>query len=720
MIRSSMRGFAALLAGSLLFAGCGGGGGGSHSVPTTAGGSQTSPQNPITTSGSSSFTWGKQLLQQLAYVGPAKGGGLSVAVLVHMRNAAGLLKYAQDASNPASPTYRHWLTPAQIGAQYGASASDYQTVAKYFASYGLRVAGWPQREALSVSGSTQQFSAAFGTAFGTYTYLGKPIVAPTGTPRFASTLPVDAVVGLMSSVAPRRYLIHNNNASYYGYSPQQIATGFDYSGAYAAGFTGTGIHVGIIGTGPILNASGKDDDTAALSADWKAALAPVTQVASVPQPASSANAGTGTGASDYNPSTLASPPPVTNPNCSQANPNFPDYFTCNPEDGEAQLDTESEASLAPGSSVLFYNAFNPIEVCYNPSTGNYELPTGATCPTAGDLPVQEEGIELSDDEAQQAIADNTADAISMSFGEAENTAEYYGELGTLSSPGIEQIEMASLAAEGIALFASSGDDGAWECFDPATGNPLGTPCVSYPASDPNVVAVGGVNIPLDEGGNLTGAITAWADNTTLGGNGYFGNNVGSGGGVSTVFAAPAWQAATLGVANRVLPDISLDADPDSGPSVTIDSAYGFAPEAVGGTSAASPEAAAQWALVLQACKASSTCNLGGATGYRLGNPSPLLYAIYATEGTSGGYTVGAYAPTGFTPHLTYSQVFYDVTYGNNQAVPAPVPSPATGSAPLVVPTPTGYNSGPGYDQVTGLGAPFTGHLIQAITGTKAP
>jgi len=700
-------------------AGCGGGGG-SHAVPAIVSQpSQTGNTNPTATGGSTSFAWGHQLLSQLSYVGPAKGGGLSLAVMVHMQNAAGLVKYAQDASNPASPTYRHWLTPAQIGAQYGATASNYQAVAKYFASYGLRVGGWPQREMLSVTGTMQQFSNAFGTTFGTYTYLGKKIIAPSGTPKFSATLPVDSIVGMMSSVAPRSYFLHGNNASFFGYAPQQIATGLDYSGAYSVGLTGSGIHVGIIGTGPILNAKGGDDDTAALSGAWNASVASVTQVASIPQPATTANGQTGTVQTDNNPTGLASPPPVTTPSCQQANPYFPDYYTCNPEDGEAQLDTESIASLAPGSSVLFYLAFNPYYACYNPTTGNYDTPGATSCPS-GDLPLQEEGIDLTDDETQQAIADNTADAISMSFGEPENIASYFGYITPSGTPGLGQVEMASLVAEGIALFASSGDDGAWECFDPNSGNPLGTACVSYPASDPNVVAVGGINLPIDNGGNLIGSISAWADNTTLGGNGGFYNNVGSGGGVSSNFAAPPWQAATLGVASRELPDMSLDADPDTGPSVAIDAAYGFAPEAVGGTSASAPEAAAQWSLVLQACKASSTCNQGGATGYRLGNPAPLLYAIYATEGTSGGYTVGSYSPTGFKPALTYSQVFYDVTYGGNQAVPAPIPSPSAGASPLAIPTPTGYNSGPGYDQVTGLGAPFTGHLIQAITGTKVP
>ena len=693
------------VASAMILAGCGGGGG--HGTSSGA----VIPQAQTPTSGTPlTFAWGKQIVTQLPYVGPAtQGAGLSLAVMVRMQNPQGLVQYAASANDPSSPNYRHWLTPSEIASRYGATPSDYQAVAAYFQQFGLQVGAWPQREMLTVSGSTQQFSRAFGTTFGVYTYLGKKIVAPNGTPAFPSSLPIVSAVGLMGAPTARTFIIHNNNSMYYGYSPQQIATGFDYSGAYSAGYTGSGINVGIIGTGPILNTGAKDNDVAAYSAYWKAAVATITQVAASPQPATAANGQTGTSLTDTNPTELTSPPPLTAP-CSQpAYPQVPNYSTCQAEDGEAQLDTESIAGLAPGASVLFYFAYNANEYCVDTTSGAYQAASGPTCPT-NYTPYAEEGLNLSDDEVQQAIADNKADALSLSFGEPENDAVYSGYIepnGT--APGLGQVEFASLAAEGIAVFASSGDNGAWECFDPASGTPLGMACVNYPASDPNVVAVGGVNIPLDESGNLTGAISAWADNTTLGGNGGFSNNVGSGGGVSAVFTPAPWQSATVGNAMRELPDVSLDADPLTGPSIVQYAGFSGATQlyATGGTSAAAPEAAAQWGLVLQACKASSKCNTGGTYGYRLGNPASYFYTIYGTS----QYSASKYAPTGFTAQLNYAQVFYDVLYGGNQAVPA---------SPGPVATPSGYQAGPGYDQVTGLGAPFTGHLIQAITGTNVP
>lgn len=705
MIRSFKRSTLAAFVGLAMLTACGGGGGGG-AIPTT---SQPTQKNPVVYSpNAGSMAWGHDVLSQLPYLGPVKAGTLSMAVGVRMQNGAGLVRYAQQASDPSSGLYRQWLTPEQIGARFGASQSDYSAVASYLTGFGLKVGMWPQREVLSVSGSVGQFQRAFGTQFGSYIFKGKPVIAPIQAPQVPSNVHVTSAIGIMNAPLMRSYAIKGNNASFFGYSPQQVATGFDFSGAYSSGINGSGINVGIIGTGPIVNAQGGDDDTAAYGAYWHTSMAPVQQIAASPQPASTPNGGTGTGSVDPNPNGLATPPPMTD-FCRQSG-SIPDYTTCNPPDIEAQLDTEMISSLAPGSSVLFYNAYNPSE-CVNFSTGSIDPPVNGACPS-GDVVYPLEGIELTDDSIQQAIADNKADIISMSFGEPENFASAFGYIGPTDNPGVGNIEIASLVAEGIAVFVSSGDDGAWECFDPATGNPLGTPCASYPATDPNAVAVGAVNIPLDESGNLIGEIAAWGNNTTLGGNGSFGNNVGSGGGVSTVFTAPTWQVNTLGASMRLVPDMSLDGDPNSGQSVLVGAAFPSKQVfAEGGTSMSAPQSAAQWALVLQACRASATCNAGGSEGYRLGNPAPLFYAIYATS----SYSKGAYAPSGFKPGLPYGNVFTDVIYGGNTAYPAP---PGSGQA---TPPPTsGYESGPGYDQVTGLGAPSTGHLIQAITGTKVP
>ncbi|MBC5799970.1 MAG: hypothetical protein GIX03_16020 [Candidatus Eremiobacteraeota bacterium] len=84
------------------------------------------------------FVW-CQALTGAAKLGAAKLGTVDIGVLVTPHDAAGLMQYAADVSNPHSGRYRVFLTPDQIADRFGASKNDYQTVARYFASKGLAV-----------------------------------------------------------------------------------------------------------------------------------------------------------------------------------------------------------------------------------------------------------------------------------------------------------------------------------------------------------------------------------------------------------------------------------------------------------------------------------------------------------------------------------------------------------------------------------------------------
>ena len=693
---------ACVLAASLV-AGCGGGGG-SSALPSSSNGGSVIPPNPGT-SQQASFQWGQQLVSRAHYIGPANFNVGSVNVAISMQNVSGLLQYAQEVSNPATGLYRHFLTPQQIGSRFGAKTSDYIKVAQYFASYGLHVGGWPQREMLFIEGPQAQLESAFGTKFGMYTYGGQTFAAPTSMPRFTTAMPVTAVTNLVQVTTMHSYLMRGPASNQFrGYSPQQLARIFDYQGAYDAGFTGSGINVGIIGTGPIAAA-----DAVRLGQLYHAPIGAIKQMAVTDLGVSQALAGQPLptpvpGGSPVPPypysSGLQSPPPVTAP-CNGTLPK------CNPEDGEAQLDSQSVASLAPGATTLFYLAYNPNECVYSQHGPTY----GKPCPPGQGTP--QEGIGLTDPEIQQVIADNTADAISMSFGEGEplaidTQAIYFNSEGQ----GFGPVEFATLAAEGIAAFASTGDTGPFECTQ-FTGT--SQKCVSYPSGDPNVTAVGGVNATFNDNTGRAPLLTAWGSATQEGGNGAFGNNIGSGGGISDVFPAPPWQqnlaisngTATLQSSMRVQPDVSLDADPATGPTIVFNVPFGEQVSAIGGTSASSPEMAAMWALVLQACKQTAACaTASGPHPYRLGNPAPLFYAIYGK----------GFVTPNFTPHLPYANVIYDVLYGDTSAVAPFTPSPQA-TPPAIL---NGFQAGPGYDLVTGIGAPYGGHLIQAITGRIVP
>ncbi len=122
---------------------------------------------------------------------------------------------------------------------------------------------------------------------------------------------------------------------------------------------------------------------------------------------------------------------------------------------------------------------------------------------------------------------------------------------------------------GVSFFASSGDSG------------LGA---QYPSSSPNVISVGGTTLNFSSGSFASE--TGWS---------------GSGGGCSTYEAANSAQSSfsqygqVSCAGKRATPDVSLDADPNSGLSV-YDS-YGYQGQygwfTVGGTSASSPMWAAR-------------------------------------------------------------------------------------------------------------------------------
>jgi subtilase family serine protease len=178
-------------------------------------------------------------------------------------------------------------------------------------------------------------------------------------------------------------------------------------------------------------------------------------------------------------------------------------------------------------------------------------------------------------------AQNVARAASASFGECEFAASLSGSMV------VDDNSMMQAAAQGQTVFASSGDTGG---FCPVAvgvnGVPAGAPDVNFPASSPWAVSVGGTTLITGSDGSYSNEIAWFA----------------GGGGPSYFEPAPAAQAsvlppigtvcATAGVpCGRGVPDIAMDADPNTGANVYVDGQ----PTGIGGTSLSSPLALGVWA-----------------------------------------------------------------------------------------------------------------------------
>jgi subtilase family serine protease len=208
--------------------------------------------------------------------------------------------------------------------------------------------------------------------------------------------------------------------------------------------------------------------------------------------------------------------------------------------------------------------------------------------------------------AVRAATADGCDVCSISWGADE------ANWGAAAGQDMEQAATDATVA-GMAVFAASGDN------DSSDGGP--NPAnVDLPASAPHVVGCGGTRkTPTDE--------TVW-NNDPGNPSGH-----GTGGGFSTLFPLPDWQIGVPNGPGRMVPDVSADADPNTGYNIVVHGTQ----TPIGGTSAV----------------------------------APLYAGLFAAFGTKLGWV---------TPQLYLNQVcFNDITQGDNGAFRAGIgPDPCTG------------------------------------------
>ncbi len=288
-------------------------------------------------------------------------------------------------------------------------------------------------------------------------------------------------------------------------------------------------------------------------------------------------------------------------------------------DGEVLLDIEVAGGIAPGAKLAVY-------FCPNTSQG-------------------------FTDAISTAIHDehNNPSVVSISWGGAEET---WTQQTIQAMDDVFQ----DAAALGVTVLVASGDDGS---ADDQTDGKLH---VDFPASSPNVVACGGTRLTAGAGQSI-GQQTVWNDGAQGGA---------GGGGISRSFPVPSYQAGAQVPAaaddkhvGRGVPDVSGNADPDTGYTVRVDGQD----IVVGGTSAVAPLYSGLVARLNQQLAASGT---------KVGFVNPVLYG---SSMVPGGYS--------------------DVVSGNNNV------NGVAGTA---------YQAGPGWDPASGWGSIDGAALLAALSG----
>ena len=302
---------------------------------------------------------------------------------------------------------------------------------------------------------------------------------------------------------------------------------------------------------------------------------------------------------------------------------------------ETSLDVEYAHAMAPGANLLLV-----------------ETPSDETVGRAGfpDIVKAEKYV----------IQNHLGDVISQSFGAPEQTFP--------SAASIERLRGAykMAAQDGVTVLAATGDQGASGVMNAAETEFFTSRVVDWPASDPLVTAVGGTQLHLNASGKRTAPDNVWNDTARLG------SPAAGGGGVSTVFARPAFQSSVASVvgSGRGLPDVALSAAVN-GAALVYTSFSGFAGYSlIGGTSEATPLFAGIVAIADQAA------------GHDLGDLNTALYGLAAGS-----------------PGLP------DITKGNNT-----VSFEQGGQSDKV----KGFTAKAGYDVASGLGSVDGADLVAEL------
>ncbi|HUN30964.1 MAG TPA: S53 family peptidase, partial [Trebonia sp.] len=553
-------------------------------------------------------------------------------IALNVRDKPALTSYLDGLTDRRSPYFHHFLAKGQFGPLFGPTLAQLQAVEAALTRMGLHPGTpTPDRLTIPVTATAAQVEHAFGITLTSYRLPGGRIAfanaqAPTVP---ASIAPIiQGVLGLNDLYQAQRADLAKLPRASHGRRLPARATATPATTATTAGPAATGPR-------PCSAATSAWPNTANVFAGYYG----MSQLYGL----GDLGAGQRIGVMEFEPNL---PSDISAYESCYGISTPVNYIpvdggtgSTGPGSGEAAMDIEIIAGLAPQATIDVYQAPNNL----------------------ADM----------DNVLSQFVNNDTDSTMSISWGlcEAETPPSLMNTQANLAD---------EATLQGQTILAASGDDGSTDCFNESSGDTSNALSINMPAGDPDVVSVGGTG--FDSSGNEV----VWNDSA---------DDLGAGGGgLSAYWCMPdyQYQPAIPGIFDnetttstscvdstdaqgyvREAPDVSADADPNSGYVIYLDGSWqgGW-----GGTSASTPLMASIAALT----SASPFCS-----AYHSGNAGVLPPALYSA--------VAADQSTIYSG--SYPQVIRDITSGNDDY------------------TVSGYTGGlypatKGYDVASGLGAPI--------------
>jgi subtilase family serine protease len=633
------------------------------------------------------------------------------SVGLQLSDPAGALALEQAVSDPTSKSYRHYLTPGQWERRFAPSKASVEAVSSWLQAQGIAVEDvTSDRMTIDAAAPAATIERAFATTLGQYNRKGKivrlsskalsvpssvaPLISgvvgidqsvatPTGLdgaetrpaakragkeipqpPGFRNAPPCSTYYGEQNDTTDPPYGEGFPNPLPYavcGYVPAQFQGAYGLTPQIAGGIDGKGVTVAVV--------DAYASPTLLSDAQEYARRNQPTQVPSAAQFSEHVS-------KSFNQTEL----------CEAS-----EWF------GEQTLDVEAVHATAPGANILYVGAKN----CLNPLYKS----------------------------VQEVVDGHLADVITNSWG--DNGGDLLD--GTGSRRSFDNVLLMA-AGTGITVQFSAGDEG-----DEFAN--LGATVADYPPSSPYATAVGGTSLQVGQTNARIGE-PGWSTSksvlcsTLLQSERYPGCReakkvetwtppapgeylYGGGGGTSYQYPEPSYQegvvpqalaernSSVTGILNRVEPDISMDGDPTTGMLVGEtqefpDGTY-YDQYRIGGTSLSSP------------LFAGVVADADQAAGTPLGFVNPLLYGLDRSPSSAAGafYDV---LPAG--KQALVRNDYLDGVDANEGTITSArslgyegreVFCSGTGNCTRQK---TAINAAPGFDSMTGLGAPANGLIAE--------
>ncbi len=623
-----------------------------------------------------------------------------------------LEQFIEQLHDRSSPNFHHWLSAQELGQRYGLAHRDLDAITRWLKAYGFAVnRTYPAGVTIDFSGTAGQVREAFHAEIHYLEKNGVRHIANMTDPRIPAAL-APAIAGVVSL---NNFMPHPMNRPRPGYTvssseqlvvPADLATIYNFTPLYKAGYSGQGQTIAIIQDSDAYNYPGDWDtfrSTFGLASAYPGGSLTQIHPGGCTDPGVIANTDAET-AIDVEWSSAAAPnAAIELASCADTTTNFGGFIAM-----------QNLLSSSPPPAIMSIS-FGDSETDLGASANAYIYSLYQQAVTEGVsvfVSAGDEGAAASDYNAQEAVYGINVSGFASTpfnvavggtdFGDAyagtvnnywssTNTSDYGSALSYIPEIPWNDSCASLLIADYLKFSTTYGSGGLCNSSDAST---FGLLTVTGGSGGPSGCATGTPATPEVVGGSCAG------------------------------YPKPAWQSVFGNPRDGVrdLPDVSIfasngewghyypvcwsdTANGGASCSGTPDTWAGF-----GGTSVAAPIMAGIQALANQVA------------GARQGNPNPTYYSLASKEyGTAGSASCNSTLGNG----AASSCIFYDVTQGD-------MDQPCTGSNNCYTPSGTygvlstsdtayqpAYTTSTGWDFATGIGTVNAYNLAMAFNTSAA-